>query len=354
MTIFSSAYIDIDDIPNFNYIGGLHMQGLNKEIAERYNLDIKSVSPYKDLFVLVTPYGKKFLRKVIGTQEKLYFIHEAKEHLYKNGFTNIDRDICTLDGKPFIILEEGAYIITEAVEGRECNFDLREDTIKASQLLAQMHKASRGYVPSMEARAQDDLGKLPVYFLKRLEEIKKLKKLARKGKSKFDYLFLENVDYYVKLAEKTLEQLGNSKYNQLIERTRQEGLFCHHDYTHHNIICSENKAGIINFSFCCFELKVYDLANLLRRKMRKCNWNTEEARVIIQKYDQIEHIDEDELEVMKLILQFPQKFWRVVNKYYNSRRSWSEKSFILKLEEVTKELEPHKNFMNKYDEITLN
>lgn len=60
----------------------------------------------------------------------------------------------------------------------------------------------------------------------------------------------------------------------------------------------------------------------------------------------------DEFLVMKYILQFPQKFWRVANRFYNSRRSWSEKSFVSRLQEVVDEIEYHKQFIERYEDIT--
>ena len=54
---------------------------------------------------------------------------------------------------------------------------------------------------------------------------------------------------------------------------------------------------------------------------------------------------------MKLMLAFPQKFWRVVNRYYNSRRSWSERSYVTKLQEVIDEAEPHRKFMEEYAKL---
>lgn len=327
------------------------MQEINKEIMDVYGLDIKSIIPFKDSYIIHCDKGRKILKKTDLTPERINFIHEAKEHLIRNNFTNLDRYICTLDGDPFFVSGDVRYVITEAVDGRECNFDSRADVVKASNILACMHKASRGLVVSEKSKPKDELGKLPGYFIKRLEEIKKLKKIAKKGKTKFDFLFLEHIDYYYDLGLKAIEALSSSKYEVLVETARREGILCHHDYTHSNILCNENGVWVINYDFCCFELKIYDIANLIRRKMRKCSWDINEAKTIIYEYGKIEDLSRDEFDVMRIILQFPQKFWRVTNKYYNSRKSWSEKSYVSKLQEVIEEIEPHKNFMDRYDEL---
>lgn len=325
------------------------MQGIEREIAERYNLDVESITPGKDAFIVNTTDGKKVLKKSILSPERILFVHGAKEHLYRNNFKTLDRYRCAVDGAPYITVNDSCFTVSDVIAGRECNFDNRGDVIYAAKLLSSMHKASRGYIALEGSAPRDELGKLPVYFSKRLEEIKKLKKIARKGKSRFDYLFLEYFDYFYNLGESVIKAFPVPVYDRLVREVGQEGMFCHHDFTHRNIICGENSTYIINFEFCCFELKVYDVANFLRRKMRKCNWDINEAKVIVDKYRSIEPISDDELFIMQLILQFPQKLWRVVNKYYNSRRCWSEKSCVAKLEEVIDEIEYHKRFMERFE-----
>lgn len=318
-------------------------------VIEHYNLDFANIIPYKDAYIVNTSSGKKLLRKSILLPERILFVHGVKEHLYKNGLANIDRYICTFDNKPYLAADSGCYTLTDLIDGIECDFDNRDDVINASRLLASMHKASRGYSPPAACVPRDDLGKLPLYFNKRLDEIKKLKKTAKKGLGKFDYLFLNYADYFYSLGENAIQNLSASNYDKVVEKSKEEGIICHHDFTHHNIISNNTKLSVINFEYCCFELKIYDLANFIRRKMRKCNWDIKEARIIMEEYRKIEDISSDELVILKIILQFPQKFWRVVNKYYNSRRSWSEKSFISKLQEVIDEIEFHKQFLDKFN-----
>jgi len=236
------------------------MQGIDREITRSYNLDIRSILPCKDAYLINTSKGKKVLKKTNLYPDRILFIHGAKEHLYQNDFTNLDRYICTVDGEPYVRINEECYTVTNMIEGRECNFDSRDDIIGASILLASLHKASRGYIPPENSRPQDELGKLPVYFLRRLNEIKKLKKVAEKGNNKFDYMFADHMDYFYSIGEQVIGNVKDSCYERLVNESRLEHIICHHDYTHHNIICGDNKFSITNFDFCCYELKVYDIA----------------------------------------------------------------------------------------------
>lgn len=327
------------------------MQGMDREVAENYGLEVRNLVPYKDTFMIVTPQGRKVMRKILFSPERLWFVHGAKEHLAGNGFTGVDRYLCTLTGEPCFNFDNSCYTLVDFIDGRESSFDNDNDVKRAAITLAELHRASRGYIAPEGCKVQDDLGKLPGYFSKRLDDIKKLKKQAKKGKSRFDQLFLKNVDYFCEIGECAVAELAISSYGRLVESTKEKGIFCHHDYTHHNIIMDGERVAVINFDYCCFELKVYDIANFIRRKMRKCDWDISKTEMIIHSYNSVETLSNEEFAVMKIILQFPQKFWRVVNRYYNSRRSWSERSFAIRLQEVIDEIGPHKEFIKNYNTI---
>ena len=324
------------------------MQDLEKVLMQEYEISPKSIKYVKNNYIIAADNARFILKMMNCSKERIQFIFEAKKHLANKGFACIDEDIPSLSGEPWISYEDNLFVLSKDIQGNECDFDNREHVAKASILLANMHLSSKGFSPSPQARSIDELGKLPLYFTKRLEELKKLKKIAKKGKNPFDYLFLENVDYYISLAEECLAELNASNYMNMVENTRRESLLCHHDFTHTNIVMCDEQPYLINFNYCCFEIKVYDIANFIRRKMRKCSWDVKEAWNIIDNYSKVENITGDDFEVLKIMLKYPQKFWRVANKYYNTRRSWGEKSYLLKLKEVLEEKQEHLNFIKNF------
>jgi CotS family spore coat protein len=288
------------------------------------------------------------LLKAFLPAERVLFVHAVKEHLYKNNFKNIDRYLYTEEGFPYFIYEGDVYTVSDLIEGNECDFEKEEDIVQAARLLAALHKASKGFFAPEGAKPRDELGKLPFYFNKRLGEIKKYKKTARRRRSKFDYMFLDCADYYYRIGQDALEALQASNYAQMVDAARKEGMICHRDFTHHNIIRSNGAVFVKGFDYCCFELKVYDIVNLIRRRMRKCDWNFDDAVLILNEYSKIESLNKDDMKILEIMLQFPQKFWRVINRYYNSRRSWSEKNYVNRLREVLEESERHEKFMEKF------
>jgi CotS family spore coat protein len=327
----------------------MYMQLIEKKIGEEYGLEVNRLIPIKDAFIIESTSGKKLLKRCRYNQDRIDFIHNAKEFLYKNNFRNIDRYLCTNQGMPSFIFEDCFYTINDLVEGRECNFEIRGDVVEATRSLASLHRSSTGFLYGINTNRYNELGRFPLYLSKRLYEIKRIRKMAERGRSKFDHLFLEYVDYFYKQGEGVINEISNGAYHRLVKKTMEEGIICHHDYTHQNIIIDKKKVSIINFNYCCHELKIYDIANLIRRKMRKCDWDIKEAKIIIDEYRNISPLSEDEFFVLKLMLEFPQKFWRVANKYYNSRRNRIDAIFVLRLKEVIEEIDHSTRFLKQFD-----
>lgn len=65
----------------------------------------------------------------------------------------------------------------------------------------------------------------------------------------------------------------------------------------------------------------------MRKMMEKNGWSTELGKLLIQSYDSVRKLSEKELDMLKALLLFPEKFCKITNHYMNSRKTWiSEKS----------------------------
>lgn len=318
-------------------------------IEAAYGIRISSIRPNRAGYILDTDKGRKYLRSCQYSESRLIFVQSAKEHLVANGFKTLDTYLLTLGGKPYIDIDGRLYTITTYIDGRECEFSDDNDAIRAAVALAAMHKASKGFKSKSGVMVPSDLGKLPENLNKRYEEIIRMRRKAERERNAFDYIYLDCVDKFIKMAEESLSILEGLEYPRLVKKTLMEGVICHHDYSYQNILMKGNTTYIIGFESCMEELRIYDLVNLIRRKMRKCEWDPGKAAMIINAYSKYEPLSRDEIVVMKAMLMFPQKFWRVANRYYNSRRSWAQRNFTSMLEEVIAEYDHHIRFMEQYD-----
>ncbi len=284
------------------------------------------------------------------SSERLIFVHNLVLHLQEKGFQNAEGYIETEDGLPFSQADGKNYILTPRHSQSGFSFESREDLSEATGLMAKMHLAGEGFTAENAAMKMEKyqlpytvkstLGDTPETFRKRCNELKRFRKAAARSVAAFDCAYLEIAEKYCALAEDLVAQLDASPYQEMVSDARKKGCLCHRDFTGHNTVKCTPIPLVINFEDAAIELPIYDVANLLRRRLRKCGWLPEEAYFILNEYGKIRSLSQDEIYVLKILLQFPQKLWRVVNKYYNSKRNRYEKTALSKLEEILQEQEP--------------
>jgi CotS family spore coat protein len=306
--------------------------------------------------MLYTNKGLKCLKKVDKSKEQIMFINEVKKHLVANGYTYIDSFESTKSGLPYSEYDEELYAVTNWLEGRECELENPIELKKAICVLAQLHKTMNGFRCSSSLdksiNPKINLGKWPMDFEKKINEMTRLRKEARKSNTIFDTLYKENFDYYMDMAKRALEMLKNSSYDELVKSAETENGFCHKDFTYHNIIIGENSnTYVIDFDYCCFELRIYDIASFIMRNMRRCNWDVDTAKYILEEYNKINPLSDEEYEVMKVLFIFPQKYWRVANRYYNKKHKHVDLNLYNKLCEEIMQKEFKDEFLKKINFI---
>jgi CotS family spore coat protein len=328
------------------------VEELSQQVAEGFGFKQKSYVRGRGIFICTTDRGIKGIRQVVVNHGKILFQHGAQEHLYNNGFQQIDRFILSTQNTPFYIHDGKTYIMTEWIEGRECDFDREQELQMAVSALAYMHQASKGFIPIEGSKIRSELGRLPEQLQRRIAELARMRKLARRQSSlsRFDILFLTNYEYYYTLCGEAIKTLENSGYTQLAAQVEAEKSFCHHDYTNRSVrINHQGQAYVKDFQQCCYDIPISDLANIMKRYMRKCEWDRVKAQRVIEIYHEICPITYEEFQVLTVMLKFPHRFWRVCNRYYNSRRTWNSEILCNRLQEIIVQKEKHKIFIDSLD-----
>jgi len=294
--------------------------------------------------------------------ERTIFVSSIYKYLNSRGFSNTDSIILTKNDNITMEIDGKKYVCNKVLHGKQCSAENLQDIKKAAKLLAFMHNSAEGFTSekALELNAlvisesentyiKNELGELKDVFAHRSNELARFKKSATRGKSVFDYEYRSIADKYCNKAFELCQALKESKYDEISAEYDLLGAVCHKKYTFHNVVFNEkDNGGIINFEQASIDLPLFDIANLIKRRMKKCGWKVSEALEILEEYSKIRNLSRDEFEIMRITLSYPQKLWRVVNKYYNSRRSWCEKSCLLKLSEFQSESEEIEKFINDF------
>ncbi len=340
---------------------------IQSTIEESYGVKLfEMVQTYRGVqFSVQNRPDQRYLLKPAGCPiHRIVYTYACMRYLYDCQYTGTELYLLTKENVPYILIGNTPYIAVPVLRGRECSMEEKQDVIKAAGELARMHMAGRGFTSSKameyvkkylpehydrEGFVRVDAGKMPGLFARRCAELQRFQRMAKKSANPFDCAYSKLAPENIQKAETICRKLSQGVYEKALSKCMAEGFICHKDYTGHNILFTGSKTFILNFDQCAIDLPICDLANLIKRYMRKCGWDADNAWDVIDAYGTVRNLAVEEYLLLQLILAFPQKLWRVVNKYYNSRKTWCEKSCLLKLQEIQGEQGALDSFLESLD-----
>lgn len=186
---------------------------------------------------------------------------------------------------------------------------------------------------------------------KRIKSLDKMRDMVRKKniKNDFDLIYIQSMEFYKEIGKKALQTLKESDYYELCMAAENEKSFCHHDFTYHNIIIGENKdVHVIDFDYCKREVRTFDISNFMIKVLKRVEWNFDFAVAIIDTYNSVSKLKDEEYKVLYSYLQFPQRYWRLANRYYYNEVNWGQNTFAGKLSSIINEQEKYLQFLDKF------
>ncbi len=215
------------------------------------------------------------------------------------------------------------YILKTFFESRECNMNDEEECREAVKCLAYLHNSM---CLSPEDVQKYDLSAFSVQkeFDKHNRELKKVSRYLheKSQKSLFENTLLQNYDYYLNQALEIAEEWKEFVCESDLEYIKQQAMFCHGDYQYHNIIKTGKSMAIINFERCILDNPARDLCLFMRKLLEKNNWSEKLGDTLLDTYNSIRPLPARSFVELYYRLYYPEKFWKIVNFYFNSRKSW--------------------------------
>lgn len=287
----------------------------------------------KDVFKVDTVQGVKNLKVSPLKPKRLTYVHHAIRHLIKNGFTKMKPIIPTLQGDTYVSDGQYAYTLFDWIEGRQCNFTNQTELAEATQVLADLHRRTYGFVPPPYSNTRKQLGKCFYHFLERYQNLEEYRQMALQNPHEdFSRLYLENCDYFIALAAQAINRLQASNYTRLVAKAEIEHPFCYGDPAARNFIFTpERRILMIDFDSCRLDLPIMDLVKFIRRVMKKYHWSYPMAGFIMDAYQTVNPISRDELGVIKAVFYFPQKFWRISTRFFHQHSEYPPERLLRKL-----------------------
>ncbi len=265
--------------------------------------------------------SRKILKEFSGSASKAELLDRFLKYLKERGCA-AEQIVYTKDGQAlFTDVDETHYYMRTWAEGRECDTRNREDILCAVRKLAQLHNDTADFkdeLPQVMCRTPDFLEQEYIRHTRELHKVRNYIK-AKKKRNEFETDFLNEYGYYLEQADKASASLKE------IAQEPSERYFgiCHGDYSQHNLLFTAQGPVIVNYERFCRDAYISDFAHFFRKIMEKHNWNTGLGMDLIHAYDKVRRLERWELQQLRVRMSYPEKFWKVANHYFNSKKSWA-------------------------------
>lgn len=321
------------------------------ELLEQYDIEVLRTRKGRGAIVCDSEKGCFILKEYTGNEERAELQNRLLQTIAAGGAVQTESILPTREGSLLVKDGDGtAYVLKTWQDGRECNIYDKGECIQAVRLLARLHEY-------MELPA--DTPGLPAPFSPEKEyekhnrEIRRVRKfLKQKGqKQQFEISLLGACDYFLEQALEVTEDW--KQYSAAFgkeDAVRGSGksiTFCHGDYQYHNILMGTGGWFVVNFEKCLPDDPIRDLYLLLRKLLEKGNWSVSLGSDLLQTYEKERAVPARSRIDLYYRLAYPEKFWKIVNFYYNSGKAWIPGKNQEKLEKLISQEKEKQRFLNE-------
>ncbi len=301
-------------------------------LLEQYEIEVNRTWKGRGAILCDSNKGLLILKEYCGPADKVEFQDYLLKHINESGDVRVESILRTKEDE-FIVYDQDrvAYIVKTYCDGRECNHRDIEECRQAVSVLAKLHRVS-------DLSGCDILSEQPVYradkeYEKHNRELKKVRKFLREKSQKTDFeiYLMKHYDYFMNNALQITDEL---RYYAYEEDSYEFPIVCHGDYQYHNIMQTESGSVLLNFEKCVRDYPVRDLYLFLRKLLEKNNWSQTLGDMLLESYNMERTLTERDYKQLYYRLAYPEKFWKIVNFYYNSGKAWIPGRNMEKIEKL--------------------
>lgn len=312
---------------------------------EQYDLEIRGVRKGRGSWIVNCREGDFVLKEYTGGEEKARLQKKLTDKimietgvLVQEIVPNKEGGLLTKDS------EERTYTIQTFMEGRECNVKDGQECEMAVRTMARMHKGM--FLAESEEIENFTPYSLKKEFSKRNTELRRIRRYLKekRQKNEFERFLNKSLPGFF---EKALEVEESWEYYEKLCNAKGDQLqFCHGDYQHHNVWMDCNEIMILQFEKYMSDLPCRDLYLFLRKLLEKSNWDSEVGKEILNIYAKERPIPYIEQISMIYRFAYPEKFWKIANYYFNSKKSFIPEKSMEKLEKLLEQEKTKEDFVN--------
>ncbi|MCX7883667.1 MAG: CotS family spore coat protein [Caloramator sp.] len=329
------------------------MENVKELIEKNYEIPVFESEKIKNAYKIKTDKEYLCFKSSNYDYEQFKFIISAIEYLYDRGFKGILPPFKTKEGANFIKTDNGYGYLCSWIDSREADFKNPIELKMCLDTLGELHLSSRGFKVDFHAKGRDLFGRWIKRFKKRCDELLYFKALIKsKDKiSDFDSIYLRYFDIHYKQGLKSVKDLENSNYFDVMEKHKSQSGICHHDTANHNFLITSNlNMYMIDFDYCILDSHLHDLSSIIIRNLKYGNWDFDILDFILSIYCEKIPVSRDEIYLMFCFMEFPQDFWQVGLQYYVEKQPWDEDFFVRKLKRIAEDSKERMCFLKDFEQ----
>jgi len=316
-------------------LGGRTVNDRAIGLLGNYEMEVLRTRKGRGSILCETKDGLYTLREYMGPIEKIDLQCKLLLHLKEQGFVNTEQIIPSKEDQLYVRDVDGTcYVLKTFSEGRECAVTEEADCIKGAQFLARLH--DKMCIPHYEGLMQMPIFSLQKEYDKHNRELKRVRKFLKEKSQKngFELYLQQEYDFFMQKAVETATLVAEFQTPEDEKYVRSEGMFCHGDFQHHNLIWEEEDGWAMNFEKCVLDDQVRDLYLFLRKALEKNNWSKELGKRMLHAYQEVRPLPARSYINLYYRLAYPEKFWKIANFYINSGKAWIPKKNTEKLTKI--------------------
>lgn len=314
-----------------------------ESVFEKYNLEDGLISKGRQVLLCEKEHKLYALKEYQGTEKKADFLYRLGEYLGQQGVLT-DALIKNKDGELFSEGIDGTlYTLHRWYRGRECDIRNRLEVLMAVSNLAHLHQVCKRFPGQQEdfTRGENPLEE----YLRHTRELKKIYQFIsrRKKKSEFELLYLNCFGDFFSQCQEICDQMQR----QQSELAQTQHYICHGDFNYHNVIFVMGKPVFLQFSKAGYGIQIFDFCNFMRKIMEKYGWDEALGIAMIEEYHRVNPLDEHTFWHMYYRMAYPEKFWKLANRYYVSNKAWIAPQSYEKLKREIRQNTNRKRYLER-------
>lgn len=334
-----------------------------EDVIAQYALNVKGKKRIRGAFLLETEQGYYSLKNCQESEKRLSFQEKVKEALNEQGYSFLD--MVQKNEAGYFRTKDclgGYWVLRRWYSGKECCLQDETDVFLATRHLARLHDmmvlpAEDGPVDGEGQHKVNDSSNMTednasgedvgMVLKRHTREMKRVYNYIRnkKRKNEMEICLLNSFKNFYEQAAETEQILEEIDYKENYKESVEKGCVLHGSYNYHNIIFQGNNIITMNFSKSEYGVQILDLYDFLRKIMEKNSWRLDLGLRATQIYCDEKHPQDWERKVLFLMLCYPEKYWKLMNFYYNGKKSWMSVKNFEKLQKICEQEIRRKKFL---------